>query len=51
MDLIVRANKELFLEVKTMCQAPAEGVKDSRGETYHYNYVTVSGLKENTVYY
>ena len=32
-------------------QAPAEGVKDSRGETYHYNYVTVSGLKENTVYY
>lgn len=32
-------------------QASAEGVKDSRGETYHYNYVTVSGLKENTVYY
>lgn len=32
-------------------QASAEGVKDSRGETYHYNYVTVSGLRENTVYY
>lgn len=28
MDLIVRANKELFLEVKTMCQALEELMKD-----------------------